>query len=120
VTSIFFIIHFILDFSQLSKENHDIELSKVFAKIDKIVSPKELKKVKQEKALIDSLRSENTMLFNIIDTLENKLKESEDLLKKFSRYNLKSMLCIHSDISNKPASIVDDMSTYTSQLLILK
>jgi hypothetical protein len=27
------------------------------------------------------LRSENTMLFDIIDTLENKLKESEDLLK---------------------------------------
>jgi len=38
-----------MDFSQLSEENHDIELSKVFAKIDKIVSPKELKKVKQEK-----------------------------------------------------------------------
>jgi hypothetical protein len=32
--------------------------------------------------LIDSLKSENTMLFHIIDTLENKLKESEDLLKK--------------------------------------
>jgi hypothetical protein len=31
--------------------------------------------------LIDSLRSEKTMLFNIIDTLENKLKESDDLLK---------------------------------------
>jgi GTP-binding protein EngB required for normal cell division len=103
-----------MDSSQLSKENHDIELSKVFAKIDKIVSPKELKKVKQENeflivqlseshALIDSLRSENTILFNIIDTLENKLKESEDLLKKFSSDNLKSMLCIHSDISNKPA-----------------
>jgi hypothetical protein len=114
-----------MDFSQLSEENHDIELSKVFAKIDKIVSPKELKKVKQEKeslivqlseshTLIDSLRSENTMLFNIIDTLENKLKESEDLLKKFSSDNLKSMLCIHLDISNKPASIVDDMSTSTS------
>jgi hypothetical protein len=54
------------------------------------------------------------MLFNIIDTLENKLKESEDLLKKFSSDNLKSMLCIDSDISNKPASIVDDMSTSTS------
>jgi hypothetical protein len=54
------------------------------------------------------------MLFNIIDTLENKLKEPEDLLKKFSSDNLKSMLCIHSDISNKPASIVDDMSTSTS------
>jgi GTP-binding protein EngB required for normal cell division len=68
-----------MDFSQLSKENYDIELSKVFAKLDKIVSPKELKNVKQEKeslivqlskshALIDSLKSENTMLFDIIDT----------------------------------------------------
>jgi len=28
------------------------------------------------------LKSENTMLFNIIDTLENKLKEPDDLLKK--------------------------------------
>jgi hypothetical protein len=64
--------------------------------------------------LIDSLKSENTMLFDIIDTLENKLKESEDLLKKFSSDNLKSMLCIHSNISNKPALIVDDMSTSTS------
>jgi hypothetical protein len=27
------------------------------------------------------LKSENTMLFNTIDALENKLKESEDLLK---------------------------------------
>lgn len=54
------------------------------------------------------------MLFDIIDTLENKLKESEDLLKKFSSDNLKSMLCIHSDISNKPTLIVDDMSTSTS------
>jgi hypothetical protein len=35
-------------------------------------------------------------------------------LKKFSSDNLKSMLCIHSNISNKPASIVDDMSTSTS------
>jgi len=113
-----------MDFSQSSEENYDIELSKFFAKFDKLISPKELKKVKQEKeslivqlseshALIDSLRYENTMLFNIIDTLENKLKESEDLLKNFSSDNLKSMLCIHSDISNKPASIVD-MSTFTS------
>jgi hypothetical protein len=33
--------------SHLCIEDSDIELSKVFAKIDKIVSPKELKKVKQ-------------------------------------------------------------------------
>jgi hypothetical protein len=42
-----------MDFSQLSEENHDVELSQVFAKIDKIVSPKELKKVKQEKRVFD-------------------------------------------------------------------
>jgi GTP-binding protein EngB required for normal cell division len=82
-----------MDFSQLSEENYDIELFKVFAKLDKIVSPNELKKVKQEKeslivqlsdshALIDSLKSENSMLFDIIDTLENKLKESEKSLEK--------------------------------------
>jgi hypothetical protein len=65
-------------------------------------------------ALLDSLKSKNTMLFDIIDTLENKLKESEDFLKKLWSDNLKSMLCIHYDISNKPALIVDDMSTSTS------
>jgi hypothetical protein len=62
-----------MDFSQLFEENYDIELSKVFVKLDKMVSPKELKKVKQEKesliiqlsgshVLIDSFKSENTML----------------------------------------------------------
>jgi hypothetical protein len=54
------------------------------------------------------------MLFNTIDTHENKLKESEDILKKFSSDNLKSMLCIHTDISNKPDLIVDDLSASTS------
>jgi hypothetical protein len=118
VTSIFFITPFIIDFSQLFEENYDIELSKFFVKLDKMVFPKELKKVKQEKesliiqlseshVLIDSLKSENTMLLNIIDALENKLE-------KFSIDNLKSMLCIHSDVSNKPDLTVDDLSTSTS------
>jgi hypothetical protein len=86
--------------------------------LDKIVSPKELKKVKQEKeslivqlseshVLIDYLRSDNTMLLNIIDKLENKLA-------KFSSDNLKGKLCIHSDISNKPGLIIDDLSASTS------
>jgi hypothetical protein len=57
--------------------------------------------------LIDSLKSENTMLLNTIDALENKLE-------KFSSDNLKSMLWIHTDISNKPDLIVDDLSTSTS------
>jgi hypothetical protein len=65
-------------------------------------------------ALIDSLKSRNTILFNTIDTLENKLKESEDLLKKFSSNNLKCMLCVHTDISNKSDLIIDDLSASTS------
>jgi uncharacterized coiled-coil DUF342 family protein len=110
--------HFIKDFSQLSEENYDIELSTVFAKFDKIVSPKELKKVKQEKesliiqlseshVLIDSLKSKNTMLLNTINEVKNKLE-------KFSSDNLKSMLCINSDVSNKPNLTVNDLSTSTS------
>jgi hypothetical protein len=54
------------------------------------------------------------MLFNTIDTLENKLKESEDLLEKFSNDNLKSILSIHTDISNKPDLIIDDLTVSTS------
>jgi hypothetical protein len=106
-----------MEFSQFFEENYDIELSKVFTKFDKMVSPKKLKKVKQEKGsliiqlskshvLIDSLKYENTMLLNTINELENKLK-------KFSSYNLKSMLCIHSDISNKADLTVDDLSIST-------
>jgi hypothetical protein len=60
------------------------------------------------------LKSENTMMYNTIDELENILKESKDLLKKFSNDNLKSMLCIHKDFSNKPDLTVDNLSTSTS------
>jgi len=113
--------------SLLSEKNSDNELLEKFFKLSKITknSNKELKKVKQEKelliiklseshGLIDSLKFENTMLFNTIDTLENKLKESEDILKKFSSDNLKCMLCIHTNISNKLDLIVDDLSACTS------
>jgi predicted nucleic acid-binding Zn-ribbon protein len=81
--------------SMLSEENSDNELLENFLKLSNISKKfnKELKKVKQEKefliiqlselhALIDSLKSENTMLFNTINSLEIKLKESENLLKK--------------------------------------
>jgi hypothetical protein len=75
--------------SMLSEENYDNELLEKFLKLSKN-SNKEFKNVKQEKesliiklseshALSDSLKSENTILFDIIDILENKLKESEDL-----------------------------------------
>jgi hypothetical protein len=88
-------------------------------------SNKELKKIKQEKdflilqlselqVLIDSLKSENTMLFDTVDALENKLKELEDHLEKLFSNNLKGMLCIHTNISNKPDLIINDLSTSTS------
>jgi hypothetical protein len=88
-------------------------------------SNRELKKFEREKeslilqlskshALIDSLTSENTMLFDTVNALENKLKELEDLLKQLFSNNLKSILCIHTDISNKPDLIVNDLSTSTS------
>jgi hypothetical protein len=65
-------------------------------------------------ALIDSLKSENTIQFNIVDSLEIKLKEFEDLLRKFSSENLKSVLCIQRNIFNKPDLIIDDLSASTS------
>jgi hypothetical protein len=106
------------DFYDFSKDT--LLIGKLFKK-----SNKELKKIKQEKeslilqlskshVLIDSFKFENTMLFNIVDALENKLKESEDFLEKFSSNNLKGMLCIHTDISNKPDLIVNHLSTSTS------
>jgi len=117
----------IMNSSQLSENNFDNELFKDFLKLstNSKISNKELKKVKQEKesliiqlseshALFDSLKSENTMLFNIVDSLGIKFKESEDLLRKFSNGNLKSMLCIQKDISNKPDIIIDDFGAFTS------
>jgi predicted nucleic acid-binding Zn-ribbon protein len=87
------------DFYDFSKDT--LFIGKLFKK-----SNRELKKIKQEKeslflqlseshVLIDSLKYENTMLFDTVDALENKLKESEDLLEKLSSNTLKSMLCIH-------------------------
>jgi hypothetical protein len=82
--------------SEFSEDDFYKEFSKDTLRISKLFvnSNRELKKVKQEKesliiqlseshALIDSLKSENIMLFNTVDALENKLKESEDLLKIF-------------------------------------
>jgi len=122
VTSIFLITPFVMNSSQLSNGDSDIKLFKVFNKLKNAqhskVSHKELKKVKQEifflivqlsvsHAFIDSLKSENTVLFDIIDSLKK-------ILEKFSCDNLKSMLCINSNISNKPDLIVDNLSASTS------
>jgi seryl-tRNA synthetase len=74
--------------SQLFEENSNNEIFEDFLKLSKNSKNlnNELKKVKQEKeslviqmskshALINSLKFENTMLFNTIDTLKNKLKK---------------------------------------------
>jgi hypothetical protein len=80
--TLFFITPFILNSFQFFNEDSNIKLFKVFNKLKNAqhskVSHKKLKKVEQEKeslivqlseshALTDSLKSENTMLFNIID-----------------------------------------------------
>jgi hypothetical protein len=89
--------HFIMNSPQLGEDNYDSQLYKnFFLKLSKNskISNKELKKVKEEKeyliiqlsesrSLIDFLKSENTMLFETIESLEIKLKEFEDLLSKF-------------------------------------
>jgi predicted nucleic acid-binding Zn-ribbon protein len=99
--------HFNINPFEFSGNDFDDEFSKDTLRISKLFvnSNRELKKAKQEKEslinqlfeshiLIDSLKSEITMLFNIVDPLENKLKDSEDLFENFSSNNLKSMLCI--------------------------
>jgi predicted nucleic acid-binding Zn-ribbon protein len=74
------------DFYDFSKDT--LLIGKLFKK-----SNKELKKIKQEKeslilqlseshVLIDSLKSENTMLFDTVDALENKLKRIRRSLEK--------------------------------------
>jgi hypothetical protein len=68
----------------------------------------------ESRALIDSLKFENTMFLETIESLEDKLKEFEDLLNKLSSDNLKSMLCVQKDVSNKPSVIIDDLRTFTS------
>jgi hypothetical protein len=50
----------------------------------------------------------------LLNLLEDKLKESKDLLNKLSSDNLKSMLCVQKDVSNKPSMIVDDLGASTS------
>jgi hypothetical protein len=60
------------------------------------------------------LKSENIMMLNTIDILENKLKESKDLLKKLCSDNLKSPLYIHTDNYNKLGIIVDNLGASTT------
>jgi hypothetical protein len=55
---------FVMDFSQLSEGNYDIELSKVFAKLDKMVSTKELKKMKEENESLIIQLSESHVLID--------------------------------------------------------
>jgi hypothetical protein len=83
--------------SMLSEGNSNNELLEYFLKLSKIFKNS----------------NKDTMLFNTTDTLENKLKESEDLLKKFSSNNLKSMLSIHTDIYDKPDLIIDECFYFT-------
>jgi hypothetical protein len=58
--------------------------------------------------------SNNDLFEDFLKLSKFKLKESEDLLKKFSSDNLKGIFCIHTNNSNKPGIIVDDLGASTS------
>jgi hypothetical protein len=67
--------------------------------------------------LIESLKSKNIVLVENIKSLENELKDSKELSNRLSSDNLKNMLCVQKDVSNKPNMIVDNLdasSTYAS------
>lgn len=68
----------------------------------------------ESRALIDSLKSKNTMLVETIKSLENKLKEYNKFLNKLSSDNLKNMLYVQKDVSNKPSVTNDDLSASSS------
>jgi len=85
------------DFYDFSKDT--LLIGKLFKKSNKELKFKQEKEslilqLSESHVLIDSLKFENTMLFDTVNALENKLKESEDLLKKFSSNNLKSFVFI--------------------------
>jgi len=82
-------------------------------------SLKKLKVVKHEKESIfvmklseshtsvESLKFENT-------ELDNELRDSKELSNRLSSDNLKNMLCVQKDVSNKPSMIVDDLDASSS------
>jgi hypothetical protein len=103
------------------------ELYKEFMKLLNFykISLKKLKDVKHEKeslvtklsesnTLVESLKSGNTVFVENIKSLENDLKDSKELSNKLSSNNLKNMLCVQKDVSNKPSMIVDDLDASSS------
>lgn len=78
-----------------------------------------LVKLNDARAACDKLKSENTVLVEKNKSLENKLKDSKDHLKKFSSDKLKKMLNVQKHNSDKFGLGFDKFGASTS-LLILK
>jgi arginyl-tRNA synthetase len=76
---------------------------KTSKKLNEIELEKEnmLVKLNDARAACDKLKSENTMLVEKNKSLENKLKDSKDHLKKFSSDKLKRMLNVQKHNSDK-------------------
>jgi len=67
--------HFNINSFEFSEDDFNNEFSKDNLRISKLIQ------LSESHALIDFLKFENTMMFNSVDALENKLKEFEDLEK---------------------------------------
>ena len=83
-------------------------------------------KLSESHALIDSLKSENLVLGSKVDLLENKLKESETQLEKFSSNSLENMLHTHNSNCDKSKLSFDCHATlssnndFTSEIIFVK
>jgi hypothetical protein len=83
-------------------------------------------KLSKSHALIDSLKSENLLLGSKVDFLENKLKESETCLEKFSSNSLENMMhtknsdCDESELSFDSNAALSSNNDSISKIMFVK
>jgi len=71
-------------------------------------------KLSESHALVDSLKSEITVLVENNQSLENELKGYKELSHRLSSDNMKNLFCVQKHVSNKPSMIVDNLIASTS------
>jgi hypothetical protein len=71
-------------------------------------------KLCESHALVESLKSEITMLVENNQSPENELKASKELSHRLSSDNLKNLFCVQKHVSNKPSLIVENLVASTS------
>jgi len=90
-------------------------------KLDVLEHEKEslVTKLSESHALLDSLKSEITVLVENNQSLENELKGSKELSHRLSSDNLKDLFCFLKHVSNKPSMNLTTWLPLLRMLLIL-